>query len=169
MAKVSVVLGLFLVLVFLASCATEKSIIDCGTAESSNQCFVDAAKECTPAKIILDTNIEMMGIVISGQSYKEIKGLEDDRCVVFERIDEYSVDYTDETIQEMLNQGITQEEIDAGLEAQISEIDAMIGMNGTCKYTIDLLVKNLENAMQGSFEISLADAQNYECTGPLYE
>jgi len=143
-------------------------IINCGTSELANDCFINAAKDCCPAKIVTETKLNLFGVIIDSKSYREIKSLQAERCVVYQRIDDYSIDYPPETRQRMLDSGMTEEQINQQLAQQNQQTQDMIGKDSTCKYPIAELVTKLEEEKQGSFSGSTEDVIKYQCTGSMY-
>lgn len=82
---------------------------DCG---EDMQCFIEAAENCDPAKVNFTAEIEMMGIRISSTAYQEIVDKEDELCVYKILTGDVQVELTDEAIDQMLDMGLTQEQID---------------------------------------------------------
>ena len=159
----------------------ENKIIDCETAivsqetagddKSNLDCFIDAARDCSPAKIVIELEINAFGVTMHYKNYQEIKGLEDDRCVIFNRVDDFYYDYPKETREYMLDSGVTEEEIKQEI-LELNELvqEDIIGKDSTCKYPIDYLVSYLEDTKQGSFSgMSTDDVEKYECTGSSYD
>lgn len=153
-------------------------VIDCGryTAMSGEvdnntnlDCFIDAAKNCCPAKIISEIELNMFGMLIHSKSYREVKGLENERCILFDRIDDYTISISEEDRQEALDSGVTEEEIEQQLLESNQGAQEMIGKDNTCKYPIQDLVNILENEKEGSFSGASEDVEKYQCTGSLYE
>lgn len=143
-------------------------ITNCGTSELVNDCFINAAKDCCPAKIVTESELNFFGVIIHSKSYREIKSLEAERCVVYQRTDSYSYEYAPETRQQMLDSGMTEAQINEQLAQQNQQAQEMVGKDSTCKYPIADLVENLEDEKQGSFSGSTEDVTKYQCTGSIY-
>jgi hypothetical protein len=148
-------------------CGSE--IIDCGATGSMNGCFINAARNCCPAKIITGTEINFFNVIIHSESYREIKGPEAERCIVYQRTDDYYYDYPGETRQRMLDIGMTEEEIAQQLAQQNEQAQEMIGKDGTCSYPFEDLINKLKEEKQVSFLGSTEDIEKYRCVGLLYE
>ena len=157
-------------------CGSE--IIDCGATIISEEtmgdkphldCFIDAVRDCCPAKLVTETEINFFGVISYSKTYREIKGLQEERCVLYNRIDDWSYDYTEELRNQMLDSGMTEEEINQALEDSNEVVQDMIGKDSTCKYPIEDLVNILEGEKEGSFSFSTEDIEKYECTGSMYE
>ena len=101
-------LGL-LVIVTACNLPSASGIKDCG---EDMECFAAAAENCDPAKVLFTMDLEMMGIKISSTSYQEITGSEDDLCVYKLRTEGVTVEFSEEAVNQMLDMGLTQEQID---------------------------------------------------------
>lgn len=129
-------------------------IIDCGT---NLDCFINASKECKPAKVIYIMNIPVLGI--SGTSYLEIQGIETSKCILYLRTEKketiFPAGYPQDTAEMM-------KRLNEKLE----------GKDGICKFEINDLVSVLEKWKEGSFSFStetegLEGAE--ECRGEMFE
>lgn len=157
----------------------ESQIIDCGSFVLSEEtigntpnhdCFIDASEDCCSAKLVTETEMNLFGMLIYSRSYREIKGLENERCVLYQRTDDISYSYADEIRQQMLDSGMTEEQIGQQLAQQNQQAQEMIiGKDSTCRYPINDLVNILEEEKQGSFSGSTEDVEKYQCTGSMYE
>ncbi len=150
-------------------CGSE--IIDCGATVISQEtvdedkpnfdCFIDAARDCCPVKIVTETELNLFGADTYSKTYREIKGLQEERCVLYQRTDDLYYSYPEETRQYLLDTGMTEEEIDQAL-VELNEVaQDMIGKDSTCKYPIEELVDILEGEKEGSFSFSTEDAEKY--------
>ncbi len=154
-------------------------VTDCETSVLSQEtignvpnhdCFIDKAKDCCPAKLVTETEINFFGMFVYSKTYREINGLENESCVLYQRTDNTSYRYSEETRQQMLDSGMTEEQIDEQLAQQNQQAQEMIiGKDSTCRYPIDDLVNILEEEKQGRFSGSTEDVEKYQCTGSMYE
>lgn len=145
-------------------------IIDCGTSKFVNDCYINAAKNCCPARIVSGGETEMFeGFIINSTWNREIRGSENGRCVHYERIREYSLSLSEETRQDMINRGLTEEEVNELITEQNQGVQEIIGKEIICKYLITDLVNKLEKERQGIFEASTNDQTTYQCTGSFYD
>ncbi|MFT4309714.1 MAG: hypothetical protein ACMXYL_04455 [Candidatus Woesearchaeota archaeon] len=148
----------------------EPIIVDCGRSDSVNECFMEAVDNCCPATIMTDIEIEIFGMTIYTETYRELKGMENDKCIFYERTDDISLDYSAEARQGMLDSGMTEEEIEAALiEQNQMARDEIIGEEGTCKYPVSDLKVRLNNERRGIFIMTSEDVAKYACTGSKYD
>lgn len=151
----------------LFDCGTE--MIDCGSSDLMNDCFIDAAKACCSAKLLVESDVSFFGMMmIHSENYMEIRGLEDERCLLFKRVDDNYAYFSSETRQELLYDGATEAEIDQEVLEMNEDSKNIIGKGGTCKYLVDDLVFLLEEEKKGSFRFSTEDNEKNSCTGSLY-
>jgi hypothetical protein len=154
--------------------------IDCGLAILSAEsradgnlpnfdCFINNARKCCPAKIIVETKLNLFGMIAHTITYREIKGLTDERCLFYQRTDDIYYNYSKDVKQQMLDRGMTEEQIVQQLAEQNQEAQDFVGKDSTCKYPIEVLVNKLEEEKQGKFSGSTEDYEEYQCTGSLYE
>ena len=149
----------------ISGCKTEQ-ITGCGT---NFDCFIEASKTCTPAKLTNTQTIEVFGMIGTGTSEMAIKGMEGNNCLYYTKTLSNSVKFGDEFIQEMLASGATQEEISQQEQVANENAQWSVGKDSTCKYPIADLVKMLKGAKQGDFSYSSDDVTKYQCTGTMYE
>lgn len=157
--------------------AEEPNIIDCGTLvfeENSDMyglsCFTEAARSCSPAKLVTELEIGFFGMNIYTETYREIKGTESERCTLYQRTEDQRISITEETRQRSLDNGKTEEEIEQPLlEANQAAQESVVGKDSTCHYPLEDLVNMLEQEQEGRFSGSTSDVQTYQCTGSRYE
>ncbi len=133
------------------------SIKDCG---EDMQCFIEAGKDCKPAKILFPLELEMMGVLITTTTYQEIVGMEDDLCVVKFRTESVTIDYSQEAIDQMLDMGLTQEQIDEQIAATQEQVNQE-GLNEICRVDTVRLANLMEQWDSGSF--STEDWEGMDC------
>ena len=132
-------------------------IKDCG---EDIECFVEAGKNCDPAKLLFPIEFEMMGVKITTTTYQEILGMEEDLCAFKMRTEGVSVEFSEEAIQGMLDMGLTQEEIDEQIE--MAQEQASQGtLNQICRAEPEQLVYLMEKTAEMTF--SLEDWEDVEC------
>ena len=151
-----------------------ETMIDCGNLIlsketvtngdiSSLECFIKASKSCCPASITSKTTINIFGVDVTSTTYREIQGEEDDRCTLYTRFDAYEYSISDEIANQLIENGATQDDINAMLAEQEANSSEQIGINQTCHYPIDDLVEILENEKEGNFSGSTDDLAKYDC------
>jgi len=143
-------------------------IIDCGTNQLVNDCFINAAKDCCSAKIVTEWNFNDDGVIIKSKSYREIKSLESEKCVVFQRTESFSYDYDAETRQRGLDSGMTEAQINEPLVQQNLVAQEIVGKDTTCKYPPVDLVEKLEIEKQGIISPVSSKDYKYQCTNFLF-
>ena len=90
-----------------------------------------------------------------------VKYNSDYKCIYYEKIIDHSVDFSEETKQQALAQGTTQEEIDQQLQKANESAKEAIGMEKTCKFNTNDLTDLLNKWSQGKF--SSEDFNVAEC------
>ena len=136
---------------------------------SSLDCFIEASKNCCAASITTETTLNIFGVDVTSETYREIQGMEGGRCLYYTRYDAYNYSLSDELATQLIENGSTQEDIDALLAEQEASSAELVGTDGTCRYPVSDLVKMLENEKEGHFEGSSEDIKKYECTGSAYD
>ena len=96
-------------------------------------------------------------------AYMELKGMESNKCIYYQRTENNSVEFTDELIQQMLDGGATQEEIDQQEQTANDSAQQTVGLEKTCKFNQEDLTNMLNNWKEGSF--STEDWDVAECEG----
>lgn len=115
-------------------------------------CFIFYASEnCDLTSYTNTSTINLFGLDITTTTYYEISGKQDNNCIFKIRTEEQHVNYTDELVQQMLDGGATQEEIDQQeLESNIIS-DILEGKEGVCEFIPSNLKSLLENWEAGNF------------------
>ena len=136
-------------------CESEVAMIDCGNSlllqETTHgdmdnfDCFIEASKDCNPAKLLWTMTIDFFGTVMTSTTYMELKGSEENKCTYYQRTESVSVDLNDETVQQMLDSGLTQEEIDKQKQTANEGAQLTIGTETTCKFLTADLAAMLNN------------------------
>lgn len=132
-------------------------IKDCG---EDMECFVEAGKNCDPAKLLFPLELEMMGVKITTTTYQEIVGMEEDLCAFKIRTESITVDFTQEAIDQMLAMGLSQEDIDAQIEMTQEQV-GQEGLNQICRVEPERLATVMEQWGSGSF--STEDWEGMDC------
>jgi hypothetical protein len=152
------------------SCTSQ--IIDCGSNTQSQEtignqpnfdCFVDASENCEPSKLLNTVSVEIFGMLGTSTAYMELKGLEAGKCVYYQRTESNSVEFTDEMVQQMLDGGATQEEINQQEQIANDSAQQTIGLEKTCKFSTGDLTAMLNRWKEGN--LSTEDWNVAECEG----
>lgn len=144
-------------------------IIDCGkTNQSINACYFEAAQNCCLATIIVDYETNISGTIASSEIQQELRGIEENRCLVYNKYLNNSIGFSESYTQQKLENGTTQEQIDQQLIELNAIAESIVGKEGTCKYPFSDLILKLEEEMGGILSESPLDLEFYECNGNLY-
>ena len=87
--------------------------------------------------------------------------MESDKCIYFQRSESVNVEFSDELVQQLLDSGKTQEEIDQQEQTANENAQELVGMEKTCKFSKEDLTAMLNNWNQGTF--SSGDFDVAEC------
>jgi len=130
-------------------------------------CFIEASESCEESSFTDTKSIELFGTEITTTTYYEINKDQENNCITKFRTEEQHVSLTDEMVQQMLNQGISQEEIDQQEQKANEQADLLEGREGLCKISSDdlgvFLTKSKEGALSGGVSCSLTEEES-ECT-----
>ena len=154
---------LIALLLIATACSSGSSTKDCG---EDMECFAAAAENCDPAKVLFTMDLEMMGIKISSTSYQEITGTEDDLCVFKIRTEGVTVEFTEEAVNQMLDMGLTQEQIDEQI-ATTQEQANQGQLNQICRVDPELLATVMGQWEAG--ELSTDDWTGMDCEDVVEE
>lgn len=161
---------LALTILFLgAGCARKNALapaqlFDCG---KDYDCFISAAQRCAPATMKETQTHEVLGVLQTTSAYREIKGFTQDRCTFYVKTEKVDAKYGEATIQDMIQNSFSREEVRVR-EIEINKtLDAMEGKDGTCKFKVDDLMSLLTRWKKGI--LSTDDYAAAECSGPIFE
>ncbi len=140
-----------------------QSIVSC---ENWN-CFVDASENCNQANFTNTLSVDFFGVNITGITYYELKGIEDSQCTFYLRTEEAHISYTNELKQQMLDSGLTQEEIEQAEQQTNEQYNLLEGRDGQCTIETSDLTPLLTGWKDGNFSggtsCSLTDSGKWEC------
>ncbi len=119
--------------------------------QSNFDCFINASKNCNLAKLLNTVSMEIFGISSTSTTYMELKGIESDKCIYYQKTESNSVKFTNEIIQQMLNSGTTQEEINQQEKIANDSAQKIVGLGQTCKFENNNLKVMLERWKKGNF------------------
>ena len=142
---------------------------DCGTILNFQNfdCFVNAAKNCSPAKVTNSTQIDLFGMKTKGTTFYEIKGQQENRCVLYLKTISSNVTFSQELIQKMLSSGATNEQIKQQEQESSKMVQSTVGRDGTCRFaSVNDLVNLLNKWKGGSF--SSEDFKGVDCRGEYF-
>ena len=137
--------------------------IDCLDCNNNLNCFINAAQTCEYSNITYISTSNILGIIENIISYHELRGMEGDKCLFYSKYENIDITFSEEFIQDALDGGTTQGEIDQILQDTNQDFDALEGKDSLCKNTIQDLINLFENWDEGFFLISVGG----DCTGTL--
>ena len=159
--------------------ATPMIIVGEGCGASLNS-LVKAAGDCSPASVTCSTSTDVFGAVLTMTMVYEIRGMEADACVVYMRVEEAAVYFTEEGVQWRLEMGSTLEEIRQAEEEANQTLNEMEGLDGVCRFgdteSLQEWLRVLERQASYGTSCVLEDGEwkcgyegEYECEGDLFE
>ncbi|MBP6859795.1 MAG: hypothetical protein KBC69_04230 [Candidatus Magasanikbacteria bacterium] len=148
---------------------TQLPVVNCGTSLNYQNfnCFNSAVKNCTLAKIISKDEGEIFGMFSKSAAVYEIKGRQGNECVFYLKVTDGSVSFTKEAVQQMLDSGMTNEEVAQQQQESNKAARSLVGREGSCKfYNAADLLKVFSNWKEGNF--STADFSGMDCWGEYF-
>lgn len=141
------------------------AVLDC---KNDLSCFINASRNCNPAKLTLTTGLDLGGIKASSITYQEIKGPQAGGCSFYIKYLDASISYSPEMKNELVKQGSTLAEVNAQEQEAQKQQKIVIGRNGTCLYKNNAdLTQMLTNWQKGSY--SSEDFDKGNCTGSYFD
>jgi len=113
------------------------------------------------------STINLFGMDITTTTYYKINGKQDNNCIFKIRTEEQHVNYTNELIQQLLDGGATQEEIDQQEQESNALSDLLEGREGTCEFDPSDLSSMLTRWSNGEFSGAASctlETEGWECT-----
>ena len=117
-------------------------------------CFLSYVDSCTPAKVYRKQGVELFGIIINATYTDQIRGFDSEDCVFYIKMISSSVSYSDTFTQTLLEQGVTEDEINLQLIDSNEQQQLLVGREGWCKFTETDLYGMLSNWNQGFYSWS---------------
>lgn len=144
--------------------AQEEAPRDC---EADFACFTSAGATCAPARVLRPMATEGQGILLVGSMLFELRGMQADRCVLYERTERAILRLADETVDQLLAAGFEEDQIRRQEEALSQAYgESVAGMDGTCRLPAAQLASLLQHLNDGD-DIPFAEYQPY-CEGPMF-
>lgn len=137
---------------------------DCG---ADFNCFIQNALSCSHAKVEFSSAADLFGIVTSTSSDLQIKGKSGGRCQFYIKNRKIEVRFSNQTVQQMLQNGLTAAQISASERQATAQAQSGAGLDGTCLFEQSDLDSMLLRWKSGSF--SSGDYGAAECTGPMFQ
>jgi hypothetical protein len=150
--------------------------------EPNEDALIEASRACSPAGMVCSATVNIFGMLMTVQTSYEIQGMEAGRCVLYLRMDEMSVRFSEELVQLMLeDEGITPEDMRRMEEEANEELVQFQGRDGVCRFdsTEDLTawLGTLKGGVSYSGSCEFVDGEwkcdegegMPECEGDLFE
>lgn len=154
-----------------------KEVIDCGSSILTEEtigntpnfdCFIDASENCDFAKLSFTNSLDfgIFGLIATSTASMELRGIELNKCIYYQKTDSFSLKFNDELIQQMLENNITLEEINQAEQKANDDNQQLIGMGFICSFDIDDLNSVLKRWNNGTFSVGLqCEGMNCVATG----
>ena len=143
--------------------------------EDNYNCFANLIENCQKAKLVHEIDIRgLLGVNQKYSNYYELKGLQSGKCELCVKMNSYdSFSYTDSAVQNLLNSGMSQEEINQQEQEFFDRFQQLVGRDGVCKYSNPLHIKDhLDDFREGHISGSTEDRglpNADECSGLIFE
>jgi hypothetical protein len=144
------------------------SVTNCG---GDVNCLIGKSNNCERSKASFNATLDFFGLLISTTTSYEIKGVEENKCVLYLKTENQTIDISDELRQQMLASGKTQEQIEQQKQESNKQAELTIGKDGLCKFNknsdlTSLLGKWKSGTSSGSVSCRLTpDGSNCTTTG----
>lgn len=139
-------------------------------------CFITQSQSCERSSVQFNSALEIFGVVVNTSEYLEIKGMKNNSCVLYIREDNIVYTYTNATIQELLSQNVSMQEIQTQEQDIQNQSSSSIGKDEICSFKITDLSAMLSRWNQGTFSGGIdsdgkaaGDFENATCTGRMFE
>ncbi len=121
---------------------------DCG---EDIACFSAAASECRPATAVYKANAALFGMEISSETFIQIKGEKNGKCVYYDRVASASVKLGSSLRQQLLDSGVSEADI-ALQEAEASKMAVVtVGFAKQCMFEKQKLAEIISKLQAGTF------------------
>lgn len=145
----------------------EEVEIETITCEEDIDCLINASDTCQPANLTYNVSYSNSTWEQEADYYYKIRGLEEEKCEVYEEIIEASGNFTSAEWIRLIGLSYTTTQIDDMVQEIIS---SLIGSSGICRYSTYALEEYLTNIKEGTFtSFTEEEIAQYQCTGSLYE
>ncbi len=132
---------------------------DCG---HDLDCMGRAASTCRPTTVEVKLSFDLFGMVATATTVYQTRGMQDGRCVLYQRTRDATVELTEEMAEGMRAEGATEEDIATTAQRADDSMQQMIGLARTCRFDPQELAEMFGRWAAGSF--STADDVNAQCT-----
>jgi len=137
----------------------EIQTIDCGT---DFNCFIEASENCGLAQLYWTYSADIFNMISTSTTFIELRGIESNKCIYYQKTESNSVRYSDELVQQLLNGGATQGEIDQAEQEANESAQNTVGTGLVCSFDINDLTLMLERWKDGNITSGF-HCDGYEC------
>jgi len=137
----------------ISDSTTSSAVVDCGI---DIDCLIEEAEDCSLAKATIESTLDFFGVLITTFSYSEIKGVENNKCIFFSITENQKFAYDEEIKTQLLEEGITEEELNQNLEEVSQEAEKARGTGSVCRFDNSDLISYLEMLKEGIPGISIS-------------
>ncbi len=137
------------------------------TACRDFNCFIEESRDCSPANFTHRPSVGIFGINQTTTSYLEIRGEEEGRCVLYIRTEEVELEFTEPLVEQMLNSGLTEEQVEQQEQESREQAKMSEGREGLCRFETEDITSMLTRWKDGNF--STEDYEVAECEGSMFE
>jgi hypothetical protein len=144
--------------------AQERAPMDCA---DDFTCFIHAGVTCEPAQVVRTIAAEGQGVVLMALTRFELRGLQAERCVLYERTEQAILRIDPAVVAQLLAAGLPEEQISQQEEALSQAYSQMaVGVDGTCTLPPAPLASLLE-ALNSGVDLQF-EAYSPYCEGPMF-
>jgi hypothetical protein len=142
----------------------EQEQIDCG---EDFDCFVTQSETCSIASVDRSIFTNLFGVDQTTNSYYELRGWDDGKCVFYLKYGDLLVEYSDDLVQSLIDNGETLEEVQQREDDLNVLYDGLEGREGSCRFESSDLNAMLERWNNGQYSGGASCSLNgneWECT-----
>ncbi|CAN5569035.1 hypothetical protein BH10ACI1_BH10ACI1_18480 [soil metagenome] len=146
--------------------------------DNDSDCFISAAKTCqkssfTSTKSMLEAmfNPNVPHPNYNSAYYFEIKGIEKDKCIFYEKIEKNEITFSEDYIAYLIKDvGKTRPQVEQIMSEDKEAFQQTVGRDGVCSFQTEKLVDLLTKwfPKDGGYQISTADFEGANCQGTLF-
>ncbi|MBU1252524.1 MAG: hypothetical protein KJ905_03710 [Nanoarchaeota archaeon] len=134
--------------------------IDC---RDDMNCLIKESSNCNPAKGTVGSTFDFFGDLITTITFYEVKGTEENKCILYTRYESQTHDYSEEVKAQLLEAGTTEQEIEQMIEESNAASEAIKGTGSICRFGKNSdLISYFELVEAGDFSFSLSGSLTSE-------
>lgn len=130
-------------------------------------CLVNASKNCSRANFTSKDSIDLFGLNTTETSYLEINP-NGSNCSLYQKVLNLTITYDSDLVQQLLDSGVNQSQIDEQQKKSNNAVSASIGKNETCVFSsltnmTKYITKEFVVPNSPSFNFSFTVSANVSC------